>query len=163
MINKTKKEKLESVKQKFTDSWFEGLKKSWKDDYNKRRLKESYNITSMENKERIQFLIKEIENYKYLITTLTMEHQESMRFELREKVSNLEDKLNDEINSQRVSDMLSDWVNLIEKTKIENPEEDTWTEISDLGFFKNVKFTPQQDIQLNEITYTMKYDEWKKY
>lgn len=117
----------------------------------------------MENKERIQFLIKEIENYKYLITTLTMEHQESMRFELREKVSNLEDKLNDEINSQRVSDMLSDWVNLIEKTKIENPEEDTWTEISDLGFFKNLKFTPQQDIQLNEITYTIKYDEWKKY
>lgn len=54
----------------------------------------------MKNKERIQFLIKEIENYKYLITTLTMEHQKSMKFELIRKVSNLEDELNNEINSK---------------------------------------------------------------
>ena len=92
MINKTKKEKLGSVKQKFTDSWFEGLKKSWKDDYNKRRLKESYNITS---KLTLDVVFEEIEKIKDLINTRMKIYPNTLNADLLSELKIILEKIKD--------------------------------------------------------------------
>jgi len=57
-----------------------------------------------------------------------------------------------------VENWMKEWVNIVNKT---TPQEDFWVE-TPFGDIKNPKFISTENLQDNELTITIQYDEWDK-
>jgi len=55
---------------------------------------------------------------------------------------------------------LKEWADLAYKNH--STTKDEWTDVPNVGKFKNLKFIPAESTQINEINITMQYDEWEE-
>ena len=62
-------------------------------------------------------------------------------------------------DDKQIYDWMKQWSDLIHKE--ETNTDDFWVE-TPIGDFKNPKFIPNQNDEVNEITITVKYEEWDK-
>jgi hypothetical protein len=60
--------------------------------------------------------------------------------------------------NKSIENWMKEWTDLINQT--EDPSKDFWIE-TPIGNFKNPKFIPNNNEEINEINITIKYDEWE--
>ena len=61
--------------------------------------------------------------------------------------------------SHEIEKWMREWADRVNSQN--QPQEDFWIE-TPFGIFKNPKFIPSEQEADNEITFTIKYDEWQK-